>query len=195
MRMGVRDRHSPEWLRSARTDGDAGASTAAWIRRDLPTGAAPVTRRDVLRGQRERRPTIDDRFVANPHPAQHRRAIRIEPPAYEFPAGFAGRRGEAGPSEFRFRPGWRRRRPALGLVLLSGAAIVARRIGAVEIGGQGRAGGEKQGAEAGADEETTSGHGGLGLIGRAGIAAIVPGDCAGLPEPPPCGDVGCRSAG
>ncbi|MEE7494645.1 hypothetical protein MOTC310_31225 [Methylobacterium oryzae] len=70
-----------------------------------------------------------------------------------------------------------------------------RRVGAVEIGGQSWAGGEEQGAETGSYEETTSGHGGLGVSGRAGIAAIITEGCARAPEPPPSRRVGCRSAG
>lgn len=69
------------------------------------------------------------------------------------------------------------------------------RVGTVEIGGQRRARGEEHGAESCADEGTTSGHGGLGVIGRAGIAAIITGASANAPEPSPCGAVGCRSAG
>ncbi|KTS09332.1 hypothetical protein SB3_12075, partial [Methylobacterium radiotolerans] len=57
-------------------------------------------------------------------------------------------------------------------------------------GGQGRAGGEEQGAETGSDEESTSGHGGLGVGGRAGIAAIIAGGCDRAPEPPPSRRVG-----
>ena len=69
------------------------------------------------------------------------------------------------------------------------------RIGPVEVGGQRWAGGEQQGEETGLEQGATGGHGGLDVIGRAGIAAIITGGCAGLPERPRCRDVGVRSAG
>ena len=122
------------------------------------SGARPSGGRNVLRRGRGR-PAVEGGLVANPDPAQHRRAVRIEPAPDELPARLGRRRREAGPSELRFRRRGRRRGPPVALLVALGrAAIVVRWRRAVEVGGQRRSGGEQQGAESGAPDGMTEGH-------------------------------------